>query len=377
MADDKNIIPSIKPDQDEVASFRRSGRSETPKQSNFNGLLVFVIILMVIVMGIGGYTIYQLQERLAHSDELLEQGQENIRQLDSRLAATGTDVSKTLQDLKAQVETNFSEIDKLWKVAFRQNRPDIQQNISAIAELENNFNAMDASVKQITGRYESMLNELGTLREGLLQDNEELIAGISQLRDQVRDQAVEQEAGKRNLNSLAKQLREMQEALNSIDEYRLQINKRLIEIQNQPVPEPEFQTEPEPEPESQPEFQTEPEPEPESQPEAETEPETETETEPEAETETEPETQPETETEAESETEPETETQPEPETESQPETETEPEAETQPEPEPETQPETETQPEPETEAETLPEPEAETQPEPETEPEETPLAEPF
>ena len=355
MADDKNIIPSIKPDQDEVASFRRSGRSETPKQSNFNGLLVFVIILMVIVMGIGGYTIYQLQERLAHSDELLEQGQENIRQLDSRLAATGTDVSKTLQDLKAQVETNFSEIDKLWKVAFRQNRPDIQQNISAIAELENNFNAMDASVKQITGRYESMLNELGTLREGLLQDNEELIAGVSQLRDQVRDQAVEQEAGKRNLNSLAKQLREMQEALNSIDEYRLQINKRLIEIQNQPVPEPEFQTEPETE------TQTEPEPETEAQ--SETEPETEAEPE------------------AQSETETETETQPEPETESQPETETETETETEAETEPEaeTQPETETETEPEPETETEPEPETETetQPEPETEPEETPLAEPF
>ena len=344
MADDKNIIPSIKPDQDEVASFRRSGRSETPKQSNFNGLLVFVIILMVIVMGIGGYTIYQLQERLAHSDELLEQGQENIRQLDSRLAATGTDVSKTLQDLKAQVETNFSEVDKLWKVAFRQNRPDIQQNISAIAELENNFNAMDASVKQITGRYESMLNELGTLREGLLQDNEELIAGISQLRDQVRDQAVEQEAGKRNLNSLAKQLREMQEALNSIDEYRLQINKRLIEIQNQPVPEPEFQTEPEPEAE------------------AETEPETE------AETETQPETETETETETQTETEAETQPEPEPETQS----ETEAEAETQPEPETQSETETETETQSETEAES--EPETETEPEPETE---TPLAEPF
>ena len=34
----------------------------------------------------------------------------NIAELDSRLAATGTDVSQTLQDLKDQVGTNFSEI---------------------------------------------------------------------------------------------------------------------------------------------------------------------------------------------------------------------------------------------------------------------------
>lgn len=236
MADNKNI-PSIKPDQDDVASYRRSGRSEAPKQSNFNGLLVFVIVLMAIMMGIGGYTIFELQERLARSSELLEQGQENIRQLDSRLAATGTDVSKTLQDLKAQVETNFSEIDKLWAVSYRQNRPDIQKNVRAIAELKDDLggkiNSMDASVKQMTGQYQSMLSELTALREGLLKDNEELITEIALLRGQVQDQAVAQEASKRSMNSLTRQITENQDAIKSIDQYRLQINQRLIDLQNQ------------------------------------------------------------------------------------------------------------------------------------------------
>lgn len=236
MADNENI-PSIKPDQDDVASYRRSGRSEAPKQSNFNGLLVFVIVLMAIMMGIGGYTIFELQERLAKSSELLEQGQENIRQLDSRLAATGTDVSKTLQDLKAQVETNFSEIDKLWAVSYRQNRPDIQKNVRAIAELKDDLggkiNSMDASVKQMTGQYQSMLSELTALREGLLKDNEELITEIALLRGQVQDQAVAQEASKRSMNSLTRQITENQEAIKSIDQYRLQINQRLIDLQNQ------------------------------------------------------------------------------------------------------------------------------------------------
>ncbi|MBO6658594.1 MAG: hypothetical protein JJ934_17005 [Pseudomonadales bacterium] len=236
MAENENI-PSIKPDQDDVASYRRSGRSEAPKQSNFNGMLVFVIVLMAIMMGVGGYTIYELQERLARSDELLEQSKENIRQLDSRLAATGTDVSKTFQDLKAQVETNFSEIDKLWAVSYRQNRPDIQKNVRAIAELKDDLGGkmitMDASVKQMTGQYQIMLNELTTLREGLLQDNEELITEIALLRGQVQDQAVAQEAEKRNLNTLTREMKETQEAIDSIDQYRLQINQRLIELQNQ------------------------------------------------------------------------------------------------------------------------------------------------
>jgi len=236
MSDQKENIPSIKPAQDEVASYRRSGRSEAPKQSNFNGLLVFVIVLMAIMMGIGGYTLYEVQERLERSNQLLEQGQENTRQLDSRLAATGTDVSKTLQDLKAQMNTNFIEIDKLWAVSHRQNKPDIQKNVRAIAGLKRDLGAkidsMSGSVKKMSSQYQAILNELTGLREGLRQDNEELITEIALLRGQVQDQAVLQGASKRNLNSLDRQMKEMQAAIDSIDAHRRQISQKLNELEN-------------------------------------------------------------------------------------------------------------------------------------------------
>lgn len=236
MSDQKENVPSIKPAQDEVASYRRSGRSEAPKQSNFNGLLVFVIVLMAIMMGIGGYTLYEVQERLERSNQLLEQGQENTRQLDSRLAATGTDVSKTLQDLKAQMNTNFTEIDKLWAVSHRQNKPDIQKNVRAIAGLKRDLGAkidsMSGSVKKMSSQYEAILNELSGLREGLRQDNEELITEIALLRGQVQDQAVVQGASKRNLNSLDRQVKEMQAAIDSIDAHRRQISQKLNELEN-------------------------------------------------------------------------------------------------------------------------------------------------
>ena len=47
---DLDLIPAIAPAKDEVASYRRSGRSDAPKQSNFNGILVFALVLMAIVM---------------------------------------------------------------------------------------------------------------------------------------------------------------------------------------------------------------------------------------------------------------------------------------------------------------------------------------
>ena len=235
MSNNRESIPSIKPEQDEVASYRSSGRSAAPKQSNFNGLLVFVIVLMAIMMGFGGYTLFEVQKKLDQSNELLAQGQENIRELDSRLAATGTDVSKTLQDLKEQVSTNFSEIDKLWAVSYRQNRPDIQKNVRAITALEDNLGkkveTMDQSVKQMSSQYQTTLNEISNLREGLLRDNEELITEIALLRGQVQDQAVAQEAIRRNISSLTQQVKEAEEAIAAIDRHRLQLTQKLAQLQ--------------------------------------------------------------------------------------------------------------------------------------------------
>ena len=56
MTDDKKTIealPEIAPGKEDIASFRRSSRIEAPKQSKFNGLLVFTIVVMAILMGFG------------------------------------------------------------------------------------------------------------------------------------------------------------------------------------------------------------------------------------------------------------------------------------------------------------------------------------
>ena len=232
-----DTIPSIKPDQDEVASYRSSARSAAPRQSNFNGLLVFVIVLMAIIMGIGGYTLFEVQKKLDRSNALLAQGQMNIAELDSRLAATGTDVSQTLQDLKAQVGTNFSEIDKLWAVSYRQNKPDIQKNVRSIKTLKDDLGQsvtnMAGSVDEMSRQYKELVDEYSGLRDGLLQDNQEFITEIAFLRSQVQDQAVVQEANQRALNTVSRQLKEVNEAISSIDQHRQQLAQKLSQQQTQ------------------------------------------------------------------------------------------------------------------------------------------------
>ena len=92
---------------------------------------------------------------------------------------------------------------------------------------------MSGSLQQMTTQYQAILDELSGLREGLLQDNEELITEIALLRGQVQDQAVAQEASRRNLNSLTKQLNDINEAIDSIDQHRRQLAQKLAQQQAQ------------------------------------------------------------------------------------------------------------------------------------------------
>ena len=145
-------------------------------------------------------------------------------------------MSKTLQDLKEQVSTNFSEIDKLWAVSFRQNKPDIQKNVRAINglkdELGGKITSMDRSVTEMSSQYKSILNELQTLREGLLRENGELITEIALLRGQVQNQADQQEAIRRDQASLTRQVKEINEAIAAIDRHRGQLAQKLNELEN-------------------------------------------------------------------------------------------------------------------------------------------------
>ncbi len=251
MTDDKKTIetlPEIAPGKDDIASYRRSSRVEAPKQSNFNGLLVFTIVVMAILMGFGGYTLFEVQKKLDLSNELLDNVQRNSRDIESELSATGSDIEKTFQLMKAQQGTNVAEIDKLWAVAYRQNRPKIlelekalQNANSANKKLEGKLARQSTSIAQTTAQFEALIADIAGVRQTLTDDNEDMTTQVSLVRGQVQDQADLAAANKRNLTSLQNRVKTTEEAINVIDKYRAQVNKRLVDLQGmirsvEPVP---------------------------------------------------------------------------------------------------------------------------------------------
>ena len=234
--DELDGIPAIKPARDEIATRVRSGRAEAPRQSNFNGLLVFVIILMAVIMCVGGYTIYEVQQKLNQANVLLEKGQENISALEDRLAATGTDVSKTLQEMQGKIGDNFEQIDLLWGHAYRTNKPNIQKNTNAIAQtrkdLDNQVKPLAQTVKNVESRFGTLSEEMNRIRQDLQDDAQETTTQVSLVRSQVQDQAVSLEGIRRNMVALTRQLKEVQEDIEVINRYRQQVNQKLVDLES-------------------------------------------------------------------------------------------------------------------------------------------------
>tara|TARA_R110002073_G_scaffold205_7_gene2650 strand:- start:2445 stop:3170 length:726 start_codon:yes stop_codon:yes gene_type:complete len=239
MSDQRDLdeIPVIAPEKDELDSRRRT--LAAPRQSNFRGLLVFALVLMAVFLGIGGYTLYEVQQRLDRSNELLDQANKGVRDLEARLAATGTDVSKELQTLKAQQATNFSEIDKLWRVAYRENRPAIQKIEKSLAEMTAASERVKLDIAAVKTEVKNATGSITKLTESVTTDKDELQTTLSLVRGQVQDQVVQAEAQKRSIAVMNKQLKDVEEAIDAIDRYRQQVNQQLIELrnmQNSPVP---------------------------------------------------------------------------------------------------------------------------------------------
>ena len=232
-----NELPSIRTHSDDRSTYRRSNRAEIPKQSNFNGILVFIIFLMVVVMGVGGYILYQVQMKLDESNVLLGKSQRSIQELEDRLSATGTDVSLTLQSMQEQLGTNVSEIDKLWAVAYRQNRPKIEalekSLDTTVVELNAQLDPIASTVGGVGDRFGSLNKEMVGLKKTLAIENDDHATQIALLRKQLQDQVDAFEKSRRKLDLVSQQLGDAREDIRSNLEYRARNNTDMLEMKRQ------------------------------------------------------------------------------------------------------------------------------------------------
>ena len=80
-------------------------------------------------------------------------------------------------------------------------------------------------------QIDKLVADIARVRQTLTDDSEDMTTQFSLVRGQVQDQADLVEANKRNLASIQNRVKITEEAIEVIDKYRAQVNKRLVDLQ--------------------------------------------------------------------------------------------------------------------------------------------------
>jgi chromosome segregation ATPase len=185
------------------------------------------------------YTVYE--ENLRR----LDQANARIMDLEDRLSMVGDSAEETTGNIIERVDFNFSEIDKLWaarnatnanvtdltgRVAITETRS--QENLTLVEEtsqrllqatnlVEENRRSV-AELRQASERLAANVNNMNnTLQE---------VRGVAQEVVNLRAEISTAEGASGGLND---RLMRVEEAVEAIDAYRLQVNQTVLRLQQQ------------------------------------------------------------------------------------------------------------------------------------------------
>ena len=276
-------MDGLRPDSDEVDSFQQNRTSRTNKKvakrkesnkekqvnvgsskqgadnrppvSNKTGsnTLLGLIIVMLVVGGVGAGWVYnkQRQELTALRVELkdalgfISQSKLLMARFEGKLSETGVEMAES--DTEAQKKLKFldAEVRKLWGVAYDRNRKSIAANDDLIKKHTSELNIIASE----SGKQNTKLNDLvksvsvqqsssQLLQSELLAikgTNEQLLSQIKEVEDAANGAAmiIRQEIQQLAENDeVVVRVQQNEVAIESFDASRLQLNERLVVLDN-------------------------------------------------------------------------------------------------------------------------------------------------
>ena len=180
---------------------RRKSRSDN--QPAFSAIILVIVMISIV----GSY--FFLQGEKSSNQELMNSLSEKVRVIEDKLSITNEDSIQNMQTFSDQMAFLDKEVRKLW---------DHRKGYL------NNFRELDTTSKQNQGQINTLLG-----RSNILDDRFDSVANKLELADdfQLKITILTDE-----INNLKEAIRENQEGLSAVDQYRLQNNQKLIDTLN-------------------------------------------------------------------------------------------------------------------------------------------------
>ena len=180
---------------------RRKSRSDN--QPAFSAIILVIVMISII----GSY--FFLQGEKSSNQELMNNLSEKVRVIEDKLSITNEDSIQNMQTFSDQMAFLDKEVRKLW---------DHRKGYL------NNFRELETKSKQNQDQINTLLG-----RSNILDDRFDSVANKLELADdfQLKITILTDE-----INNLKEAIRENQEGLSAVDQYRLQNNQKLIDTLN-------------------------------------------------------------------------------------------------------------------------------------------------
>ena len=236
---DFDIIPE-RDDRRRVNATSRPARESVAASSGGSSLGVWILTLLLIVaLGGVGYLYWnatQATQRLLMLDERLQSIERKLSVTDESLSQSGAAMQAVIKEQEERIRSNLSEIRKLWVIAHQTNSKDIKTNKQQIASQAKQLTAMDTLTKQLEKQLTPAVKQIFELQSSMSIMADESVANTAEIETVQRQ--VRQLAD--STNRLQKSLEAQQQLIDSADEQlgavnasRLEVNRRILDIQSQ------------------------------------------------------------------------------------------------------------------------------------------------
>lgn len=246
-------LPSLTLGDDEIQNHQTSLQRQQPDESApsleapLNRPLWLLLILLLCAMGAGGYLASQQQTQLQLA---LEQSQHQILQLKDQLNRNTARAQSREAAAQQQLDKQRTQIDQLLALAGTHNRPIIEQLEKDLSAHTTQLSKIDLALSQSgknldriskIGHNQQALEELGQLQQkkiaqlqsangvtfALLQEQ------LQKLERQQKTLIKQQKEQSQRSQTLASKSEAFDDAVRSLDTYRQQINRQLLNLQQQ------------------------------------------------------------------------------------------------------------------------------------------------
>lgn len=253
-------IPHIVPDRDDVVSYQRSRQSRGKAAERSSGVeaapaehgedrgggsrtpLYLLAVVAVALLGWAGY----LQVQLARAQQTLVTSQARLEDLERRLSVTDESVSQSSVAMGVKIAELDGEIRKIWDNVWKKSKETMDQHSAQIASLDKSIKAAQASVTKLEQGLSGQKTTIDGMREQL-EKVAKTEATVELSKRKLEEQQVALEAVTEKINRISAEQNKLtqritanEEWVQSINTFRKQTNREIVNIKQQlgtPLPE--------------------------------------------------------------------------------------------------------------------------------------------